>query len=210
MIDKFCEYLTGKIRKEMPDIDDERAEVIMYGIQLIVGEIPKLFLMLLIALVLGILWQTLLAYLLILPYKYTSGGFHLKTHIGCFIGTILCYCGNSILSTYITLPTNTKLVLILINILFGVLMISKYAPADTINLPILTKKERKLKKVLSYVFLVVNMLAAIIVPNKIISNILIFGTLIQTFSITRLAYKITKNEYGYETYLKQSQLITSE
>lgn len=210
MIDKFCEYLTGKIRKEIPDIDDERAEIIMYGIQLIVGEIPKLLLMLLIALILGVLWQTLLAYFLILPYKYASGGFHLKTHIGCFVGTILCYCGNSILSTYIILPINIKMALILVNLLFGVIMISKYAPADTINLPILTKKERKLKRVLSYVFLVVNMLAAIIVPNKIISNILIFGTLVQTFSITRLAYKLTKNEYGYETYIKQNQVITVE
>lgn len=210
MIDKFCEYLTGKIRKEMPDIDDERAEIIQYGIQLIVGEIPKLLLMLLIAFILGVLWQTLLAYFLILPYKYASGGFHLKTHIGCFVGTIMCYCGNSILSTYITLPTNIKIAFILANLLLGVIMISKYAPADTINLPILTKKERKLKKILSYIFLIANMLVAIIVPNKIISNILIFGTLVQTFSITRLAYKITKNEYGYETYIEQNQIITAE
>ena len=34
MIDKFCDYLTNKIRKEMPDVDDERAEVIKYGLQL--------------------------------------------------------------------------------------------------------------------------------------------------------------------------------
>ena len=43
MIDKFCNYLLKKIRDKMPDIDDERAEIILYGIQLIVGEIPKLF-----------------------------------------------------------------------------------------------------------------------------------------------------------------------
>ena len=210
MIDKFCEYLTNKIRKEMPDIDDERAEVIMYGIQLIVGEIPKLLLMLLIALILGVLWQTVLAYFLILPYKYASGGFHLKTHMGCFLGTILCYCGNAILSTYIVLPVNIKIAFIVLNLLVGIVMITKYAPADTVNLPILTKKERKTKKVLSYVFLTVNMIVALIVPNKIISNILIFGTMVQTFSITRLAYKITKNEYGYETYVKQNEIVTVE
>ena len=28
MIDKICNFLTNRIRKEMPDIDDERAEVI--------------------------------------------------------------------------------------------------------------------------------------------------------------------------------------
>lgn len=30
MIDKICTFLTNKIRKEMPEIDDERAEVIKF------------------------------------------------------------------------------------------------------------------------------------------------------------------------------------
>ena len=44
MVDKICTYLTNRIRKEMPEIDDERAEIIMYGLQNIIGEIPKIFL----------------------------------------------------------------------------------------------------------------------------------------------------------------------
>ena len=185
MIDKFCKYLTNKIKKEMPDLDDEQAEVIMYGIQLIIGEIPKVFSVFIIGAICGLWWQTLVAFWILLPYKYASGGFHLKSHIGCFIGTNLIYCGNAYLSTIINLNT-------------------KYAPADTINLPILTKKERKMKRILSYIFLIINMAIAIVVPNNTISNILILGTLVQTFSITRLAYKITKNEYGYEAYIKES------
>lgn len=204
MIDKFCEYITNKIRKEMPDIDDERSEVIMYGIQLIIGEIPKVFSVFIIGAILGLWWQTLIAFWILLPYKYASGGFHLKSHIGCFIGTNLIYCGNAYLSTVINLNIYAKITLIALNLIIGIIMITKYAPADTINLPILTKKERKMKRILSYIFLIINMIIAIVVPNNTISNILIFGTLIQTFSITRLAYKITKNEYGYETYLKES------
>ena len=86
-------------------------------------------------------------------------------------------------------------------------MVSIYAPADTENLPILTKKERKTKKVLSYVFLTINMLVAVFVTNEVISNILIFGTFIQTISITRIAFKLSKNKYGYEEYLKAQQEI---
>lgn len=200
MIDKFCEYLTNKIRKEMPEVDEERAEVIMYGLQLIIGEIPKLLLMFIIAFVLGILWQTILAFFLILPYKICSGGFHLKTHIGCFIGTNLIYCGNAYLSTMFTFPDNNiKYLVIILNIIFGIIMISWYAPADTTNLPILTKKERTTKKIFSYIFLIINMIVAIFIPDKTISNILIFGTIVQTISITKVAYKLTKNEYGYIT-----------
>ncbi len=88
MIDKFCEYLTNKIRKEMPDVDDERAEVINYGLQILVGEVPKIFIMAGIAWVLGILKWTLVCFVLMLPYRMHSGGFHLKTHIGCIIRNI--------------------------------------------------------------------------------------------------------------------------
>lgn len=207
MIDKFCRYLTDKICKQMPEIDDERAEVIFYGIQLIVGEIPKFFLMFGTGIILGLWWQTALAFFLLLPYKATSGGFHLKTHLGCIICTNLIYCGNAYISTIWNFPNEiAKYITVATIWIFGIIMVSMYAPADTENVPILTKKERKIKKILSYIFLSINMIIAILVPNKIISNLMIFGTAIQTISITKIAYIITKNKYGYEEYLKAQQV----
>lgn len=207
MIDKFCRYLTSKIRKQMPEVDDEQAEVILYGIQLIVGEIPKFFIMFGTGIILGLWWQTALAFFLLLPYKAVSGGFHLKTHLGCIICTNLIYCGNAFVSTYWNFPNEiAKYITIAVIWIFGILMVSIYAPADTENVPILTKKERKSKKILSYIFLSIYMLIALFIPNTIISNILIFGILMQTISITRLAYIVTKNKYGYEEYLKAQQI----
>ena len=54
MIDKFCNFLVEKIRVQMPDIDDERAEIILYGIQLIIGELPKIFILFAVSFLLGI------------------------------------------------------------------------------------------------------------------------------------------------------------
>ena len=206
MIDRFCEFLTNKIRKQMPEIDDERAEIILYGVKLVIGEIPKFFLMFGLGIILGIWWQTALAFFLILPYRICSGGFHLKTHLGCIICTNLFYCGNAFISTIWNFPNQiSKYITILAIFILGIIMVSLYAPADTENLPILTKKERKTKKILSYIFLIINMLVATFIPNTIISNILILGTLIQTLSISRIAYVITRNKYGYEEYLKAQQ-----
>ena len=98
MIDKICMFLTNRIRKEMLDIDDEKAEVINYGLQNIIGEIPKTFLVLAIAYFFGILKETLITFLLLIPYKSASGGLHLKTHLGCIIATTIFYCGIPILS----------------------------------------------------------------------------------------------------------------
>ena len=208
MIDKFCDYLVNKIRKQMPEVDDEKAEVIFYGIQLIVGEIPKIFLMFILGFLLGLWWQTLLAFILLLPYKTASGGFHLKTHLGCFICTNLVYCGNAFISTIWNFPNEiSKYITILAIWIFGIIMVSIYAPADTENLPILTKKERKTKKILSYIFLSINMVVALFIPNTIIANLIIIGTAVQTISITRIAYILTKNKYGYGMYLKEQNKV---
>ena len=88
------------------------------------------------------------------------------------------------------------------------IMIHLYAPADTENVPILSKKERKQKKIQSYIFLSIALLIACIIPNNEISNILIFGYLIQSITITKFAYRLTKNKYGYEVYNEDCTLKT--
>ena len=201
MIEKICNFLISKMRKQLPDIDDEKAEVLNYGLQLIIGEVPKIFLLILIAFLLGIGSLTLLTFLLILPYKMASGGFHLKTHLGCIIGTTSFYCGIVLLSKNIVIePEILKYAIITAVWLFGMLMCKLYAPADTENVPILSQKERKKKRIASYITLSITLIVAVIIKDSTISNILIFGTLFQSIIITKLAYRITNNKYGYEIY----------
>lgn len=200
MIDKICAKLTQKIRKEMPEIDDERAEIIMYGLQIIIGEIPKGIIILVIAYFLGIFKLTLISVLIVAPYRCVSGGVHMKTHIGCIIYTLLLYSGSALLGKYLILEGSTKLIVGLTIWIFCMTMIKLYAPADTENVPILRKKERLQKQILSYIILTVEFIIAIFIPNTTISGIIIFGDFIQTLTITRLAYNITKNKYGHEIY----------
>ena len=200
MIDKICQYLTNRIRKEMPDIDDERAEIIMYGLQNIIGEIPKSFLILLIAYFLGIFKLTLMAILIIAPYRCFSGGVHMKTHIGCIIFTSILYMIPAILGKYIILIGIAKYIIAVITWTFCMAMIKLYAPADTENVPILMKKERRQKQIFSYIILTVEFIIAVIINNTTIAGIIIFGDFIQTLTITRLAYKLTNSKYGHEVY----------
>lgn len=200
MIDKFCACLTKKIRKEMPEVDDERAEVIMYGLQNIIGELPKGIIILIIAYILGIFKLTVISILIIAPYRCVSGGVHMKTHIGCIIYTLLLYSGSSLLGKYIVLTGNVKIMLAIAIWIFCMIMIKLYAPADTENLPILRKKERKQKQILSYIIITSEILIAIFIKNTTISGIIIFGDFIQTLTITRIAYKVTHNKYGHEIY----------
>lgn len=88
------------------------------------------------------------------------------------------------------------------------IMVHLYAPADTENVPILSKKERKQKKILSYICLSLALLVAYFIKINEISTILIFGYFVQSILISKLAYKITKNKYGYEVYNEDCTLNT--
>ena len=206
MIEKLCNKLTNRIRNKMPEIDEERAEVINYGLQLVFGEIPKTLVLIIIAYFLGVLKLTVFALLFMMPYKTFAGGVHLKTHIGCILFTILFYIGNAFLSKYILLePIYIKYILIGLIWIFSLFMIKLYAPADTEAVPILRKKDRDLKRRMSYITMTLTLATAIFIKDSIISNILIFGTLIETILITKLIYKITNNKYGYEEYIKAKE-----
>lgn len=200
MIERFCEFLTNKMKKEMPDMDDERAEVIQYGLQIIIGEIPKMFILLLVSYVLGVFQTMLLTLLIMIPYRNFSGGFHLQTHLGCIISTCVSYCGVALLAKYIVLGQLVKYLLIGFTWVFGMIMIKLYAPADTENVPIISKKDRKKKKIASYLILTIGMLIATFINYPIVTNIFIFGYLVQSCTITRFAYKLTKSQYGHEVY----------
>ena len=203
MIEKFCNQILKRMRKKMPEMTDEKAEIILYGLQLIIGEIPKVFLLFVVSFLLGIGWYMVFAYIVIMPYRAVSGGFHLHTHIGCILGSCIFFYGNIFISKFLVLNNNQRYILVALTLIFGLLMVSMYAPADTESLPIISKKERKKKKILSYITLVVTLGISLVVKEEILSNILIVGVLMQTMLITRLAYKLTNNKYGYEEYAKQ-------
>jgi len=207
MVDKICDFLVNKIRKQMPEIDDERAEVINYGIHLVVGEIPKTFIFIAIAAILGVLKEFFITMLVIFPYRTFSGGVHLKTHFGCIAATSLMYCGTAYVSQFQLFSNDIKYILIALVWIFGMIMCKLYAPADTENVPILRKKDRRIKQILSYIVLTITLVIGALINNYVISNIIIIGIFIQTIMITRIAYKITNNKYGYEVYLQEEKAI---
>lgn len=200
MIDSICTFLTKRIRKEMPEIDDERAEIIMYGLQNIIGEIPKIFLVFIVAWIFGIMKLTICSFLVIAPYRSFSGGLHMKTHISCIIYTLSLYCGVALLGKYIIITGVAKYIVGISIWIFGMIMITLYAPADTENVPILRKKERKQKQIMSYIVLTIEIIIALTINIPSITTIILIGDFLQTLMITRIAYKLTDNKYGYEVY----------
>lgn len=200
MIDKVCLFLLNKMKKEMPDIDEERSEIILYGLQILFGELPKVIIVLGVGYLLGIFKLTILTIIMMMPYRTFSGGFHLHTHIGCIIATTINYCGIALLGKYIILEKIAIYICATLVWIFGIIMIKMYAPADTENVPILRESDRKQKRILSYITLTIGLIVSVIINIPSVATILIFGNLIQSLSITKPIYRLTKCKYGYEVY----------
>lgn len=204
MIDKFCNFLTSKIKENVENIDEEKELIINFGVKLIFGELPKIIILFIIGFILGIGWYTLILFFLLAPYRSFTGGFHLKTHLGCMITTSILYLIPIILAKFISIP---QIFLYISAILVGILstiLITKYAPADTENIPILSIKERKSKKIKAYIALAILLAISILIPDKIISWMLIYGIFLQNLTILPISYKLTKNKHGYEVYAEES------
>ncbi|MBQ3409513.1 MAG: accessory gene regulator B family protein [Clostridia bacterium] len=203
MVNQICNKLMDRVRSKMPEVDDERAEVIRYGFELLIGEVPKLLLMFVLAALLGKLKYFLISLAIICPYRTFSGGIHLKTHIGCFITTNLMYLGNVYFSEWIKFNSiYVKLAVIVFTYIFAVTMIILYAPADTETVPILRKNDRRKKKIEAIVWATGVLIISFCVKDIIIGNMCVFGILFQTLTITKLSYKIFNVKLGYLEYIK--------
>lgn len=205
MIDKFCDWITEKIKGKMPEMDEEKEAVINFGVRLLFGEIPKIIALFIIGFLLQIGWYSLLIYFLLAPYRSSTGGFHLKTHWGCMVSSIVLYIIPILMAKYIPISQEYVIYMMagIIAILSGI-FIFKYAPADTENIPILSKQERKTKRIKSYISLGILLTIIIFIPDKIVSYMLLYGIFLQDLTLTPIAYKLTKNKYSYEVYTEET------
>ncbi len=119
------------------------------------------------------------------------------------------YTGNAFVSQLFEMPIMYRIVISIIVWIFSICMIYLYAPADTENVPVISKKERRKRKILSYVIVTVMLVVGCLIKNSVVSNILLIGVMLQTLSITRIAYVITNNKYGYEEYLKNKNAFVN-
>lgn len=205
MIDKFCDWLTNRIKTKVTNMDEEKELIINFGIRLIFGELPKIFLLIIIGFLLHIGWYTILLFVLIAPYRSFTGGIHLKTHTGCMITTSVLYLVPIIIAKYIEFKQPIIMyILTALIVIFSIIVITKYAPADTENMPILSKKERKNKKIKSYLSLTILLGIILFNPNQIISYMLIYSIFLQNLTVLPISYKLTNSKYGYEVYTEET------
>jgi len=196
MLEELGEKISCGVENNLEGVTPDQKEVIKYiDIQLL-GEIIKL------TMIDTFVWKFGIAHLLLIAvfsmgiYRIPSGGVHSRSHVACFITSSVLFLGNVILSSIIKGPYLDILYIFIF--LFNIPVILFLAPADTEMRPVVSKKQRKKLKIISFICMILTIfIGRFIITDIAIRNIFIFGTFIQSITMLPPMYKILNTKYGY-------------
>lgn len=201
MRDKIMNKIMNFIKKYNPNHNEEQLEIIQYGLEAIYITITKTIIIFIIAYLLGILKELIILLLFYNLIRTTAFGLHATKSSYCLISSTIIFIGITYLCKFIIIPIYIKIILceIIISLIY------KWAPADTEKRPIISKKRRKIYKILSTLIATTFSLISIFISNQFVANCLIFSILIECFMISPHIYKIFKLPYdNYKNYLNYS------
>lgn len=210
MLEKISEKIVENLKKKDPEIKGDKEEIILFGVTRIVEDIPKFIGLILICYMLGILKEFVFVFLLNMLYKPFIGGAHARTNIGCFFGTVIYFLTPIYCTKILGFNNIFNLVIQIVLFVFGIFVIAKYAPADTEEIPIINKKQRKLLKTVAFVlFITINGIALvlnILNKNLDLANYLIYTTFFINIMTIKPIYKILGSRYGFLEYNEEGTL----
>lgn len=180
------------------DFDDIRLEEISYGLETLYLTVTKLIVIFGLAYLLGILKEVVLLLLCYNLIRSTAYGLHASKSIYCLISSITLFIGGVYLSKYIaTIPLVIKIVLCTISII----LLLKYAPADTVKRPLINAKKRWILKIKSCIKGIVYLILIIYFKDSVVSGYLLCGLVEAILMIHPFVYKIFSLPYdNYKEY----------
>ena len=194
---KFLNYSVNIIASNY-DFDDIRLEEISYGLETLYLTVTKLVVIFGLAYLLGILKEVVLLLLCYNLIRSTAYGLHASKSIYCLISSITLFIGGVYLSKYIaTIPLVIKIVLCTISII----LLLKYAPADTVKRPLINAKKRMILKIKSCIKGIIYLILIIYFKDNIVSGYLLCGLVEAILMIHPFVYKIFSLPYdNYKKY----------
>lgn len=186
--------------KKYNKYSDEQIAIMRYGLEGIYLTLSKTIVILLLSLLLGYIFQTLIFFLIYGLLRTFSYGLHAKKSWMCWISSIIIFIAIPIIAYNFELNIYIKITVGII----GTLLMLKNSPADTFKRPIISKNKRLKLKIISTTISLSYLIISLNVNNQFISNCLIYSVLLQNILISPLTYKLFGLPYNnYISYLKE-------
>ena len=195
--EKILNYCMNLVKNKYPNYDEDKLEVIAYGLEGLYLTFTKIIIIIGLSLILGKLKNVLMLILFYNLIRFFSFGLHAKKSYQCLIMSISLFIGGMYLCEYISINFYIKVMLGIICII----LMAKYAPADTEKRPLINKKQRYFFKLLSLFQTTIFTIFIVIFDDRTISNYLLVGLIEATLMILPISYKILKLPYdNYKRY----------
>lgn len=194
-------YFLKKIRKEIvkqyPKYSKDKVDEIMYGVEGIYLTITKTIIISLIALILGVFKELIFLLISFNFIRLFAFGMHANKSWICLLFSSTLFLGGAYLCKILIIPKNILITLFLIVLL----IISIYAPSDTVKRPLIKKKRRIIFKILSIAVVIIYFILTLIIKNNLFINAIIIGLIIECILILPTTYMIFKMPYkNYKSY----------
>lgn len=188
------------VKNKYPEYDEDKLEIINYGLESIYLTFTKIIIIFVLAIILNIWKEVLLLLAFYNLIRVSAFGMHAKKSIHCLMISLTLFIGGVYLCRYLVIPLILKVVLSIICII----LIAKYAPADTEKRPIINKKLRKKYKIISVIISGIFAISIVLLSDKSISNYLLLGMIEATIMLLPITYKIFDLPYdNYKKYLNE-------
>lgn len=194
-------YFLKKIRKEIikqyPKYSKDKVDEIMYGVEGIYLTITKTIIISLIALILGVFKELIFLLISFNFIRLFAFGMHANKSWICLLFSSTLFLGGAYLCKILIIPKNILITLFLIVLL----IISIYAPSDTVKRPLIKKKRRIIFKILSIIVVIIYFILTLIIKNNLFINTVVIGLIIECILILPTTYMIFKMPYkNYKSY----------
>ena len=179
--------------------NDIMYERIRYGLEIIYLSITKIFVILLVSYLLGMLKETIILMIFSTPLRNYSYGIHAKKSWHCYVSSIFCF----VLLPKLIINYNLSIILRITISIYALTSMIIYAPADTHKRPIINTNHRKKLKYTSIIITISYIFLTILINDNYICNFIYLALVIQSTAIIPITYKIFKMPYNnYKAYQK--------
>ncbi len=191
----FLNLAMANIKKEHPEYNNEKLAEYKYGLEGFYMLISKSILIFSIALILHIFKEMFILFLVFNSLRITGFGLHASKTWICIVSSLSIFILLPLISRVLIIPNTIE---IIIGIIY-IILIYKYAPADTIKRPIVNKKRRERYKFITTIIGIGLVFLNTFITDTTISNLIIFGMSVEVVMILPISYKIFN--FSYNNYL---------
>lgn len=194
---RFLNKIKFLIKEQYPKYSEDKIDEIMYGIEGLYLTIEKAIVIFVLAIILRIFKELLMLLLTFNFIRLFAFGMHANKSWICLLFSSSIFIGGTYICKYINIDGYLLYLLYAI----ALIIISIYAPADTVKRPLIKKKKRIRFKILSIFVVLIYFIITLLIKNTLITNCLIIGLLIECILISPITYKLFKMPYkNYKNY----------